>query len=256
MEDETAGRAVFPWSLKRRMDAASKISFHAGEKVAVWKTGNLWNIITLEQLKNRGEPIQISEDLAKANLQSEKDDQGKLIQSNDPNELIRITEEQRHYKGDGDTRGSFYINACMEATNKKLSELFAKYSTNAQQLLADQSIPTALRYLLDQSALKKYIIQSYNMAVNNPWSMQNLGGTLLMYTTRDIQGLEEALKRKLGQSQQQLRRKQIEEKARRMGLEVCPRCAGEGGSSTWQASGWTCFECGGFGMVNPGTDGT
>lgn len=33
------------------------------------------------------------------------------------------------------------------------------------------------------------------------------------------------------------------------GMIPCDRCGGQGGSATWQWSGWTCYKCGGTGMV-------
>lgn len=33
------------------------------------------------------------------------------------------------------------------------------------------------------------------------------------------------------------------------GTQPCPRCGGKGGSEAWKFTGWTCYECGGSGVV-------
>lgn len=33
------------------------------------------------------------------------------------------------------------------------------------------------------------------------------------------------------------------------GLQPCPRCGGKGGSAMWEETGWTCYECGGSGVI-------
>ena len=251
LEDEKSGKVRIPWSLKR-MFGDTPISFHQGDEVATWKSEGFWNVVHLERLKGRdSSPVQISEDLAKMYLQSERGEDGKPVQSNNPEKLIQFSEAKNHYKGESDTTGTHYINLVMQETSKKLDAVAHKYNMDSQTLAIDPTFPRALKYLLNPASLKRSIVESYNMAVNNPWSRRDLIGTLLMYTTRDIQAVEEFIKAKVGQSQAQLRRKQKEEQAKRQGMVVCPRCGGEGGSSAWDATGWDCYECGGSGMVPP-----
>jgi hypothetical protein len=254
-EDANQGRAMMDMRLRSHSGKPTVISLKEGQYVGTYKQGNLW-MITILDISNGPSKflLGISEELAKQHLKSEKDATGKPIQSNNVNELLNDL-QKRNYYNEQDISHKECVDSVIQFAIQNVEQLLKNNNLSIQDVKNDNSINHGIRYLFNIDELKKRIIDLFNTQINNTWSTKGLGAkgltaTLKGYIKTDIDAFNEFLKAKAGKSKQQLMLKRKEEEANRMGKMVCPRCGGLGGSNAWDATGWTCFECGGSGIVD------
>jgi len=102
----------------------------------------------------------------------------------------------------------------------------------------------------DTKDIDSWLSQSWDYTITNSYSRSTgVAGTVLIYWQQKVNRSAESIKEEEGRSNSQIKREEQELTFAKQHRVRCQRCGGAGGARHWP--GYTCFECGGSGSVDP-----